>query len=189
MTATTTPAAPEAAPGDGRGRPSAWRYVILVVLVLFAVFWIWALFFASKEAVNRIDDTAWAARAEGICVEARAERMKLIDLRKIEEGDRAMLAERAAIVDRATDIVEQMLDAVVAVPPSDAKGQAIVPDWEADYRMYIGDRREFADELRAGRNQPFSETAVDGIPITEKLATFAGDNRMPTCSPPIDLAA
>ena len=187
MTATATP--PDAAPAANGGRPSPWRYVILVVVVLFAAFWIWALFFASKEAVNKIDDAAWAARAEGICVDAKAERMKLIDMRKIEEDDRAMLAERADIVDRATDIVEQMLNAVVSVPPTDAKGQAIVPDWETDYRRYLEDRRDFADELRAGRNEPFAETAVDGIPISEKLATFAGDNRMPTCSPPIDLAA
>ena len=45
-----------------------------------------------------------------------------------------------------------------------------------------------ADELRAGRNEPFAETAVDGIPISDKLATFAGDNDMPSCAPPIDLA-
>ena len=36
----------------------------------FAVFWIWALFFASKESINRIDDRAWAERAQGICEEA-----------------------------------------------------------------------------------------------------------------------
>jgi hypothetical protein len=185
----TATATPPAAPAEGRTRPSPWRYVLLVVIALFAAFWIWALFFASKTSVNRIEDTAWAARAEQICVAAKAERMQLIDMRKIDEGDRAMLAERGDLVDRATDIVEQMLDAVVAVTPTDAKGQAIVPDWEADYRTYLGDRREFADELRAGRNEPFAETAVDGIPISEKLSTFAGDNRMPTCSPPIDLAA
>ena len=184
----TTTANPPAAPAEERSRRGPWGYLIVAVVVLFAVFWIWALFFASKESVNRIGDTAWAARAEEICVTARAERMELADLRRIDEDDRQMLAERAAIVDRATDIVEQMLDDVVAVPPTDAKGRVIVPDWERDYRAYVEDRREFTAELRAGRNEPFAETAVDGIPISEKLAVFAGDNDMATCSPPIDLA-
>jgi hypothetical protein len=65
-----------------------------------------------------------------------------------------MLAERADIVDRATDIVEQMVDDVVAVAPTDEKGQAIVPDWEADYRTYLQNRRDFAEELRGGENVP-----------------------------------
>ncbi len=186
MTATATP---PTAPADERpSRHSPWRYIISAVVVLFAAFWIWALFFASKEAVNKIGDRAWATRAQGICEAAKAQRLGLADLRHVDGDDRAMLAERADIVDRATDIVARMVDDVTAVTPSDAKGQAIVPDWTRDYRTYIEDRREFADDLRAGKNEPFAETAVDGIPISEKLTVFAGDNRMPDCSPPIDLA-
>ena len=94
-----------------------------------------------------------------------------------------MLAERGDIVDQATDILERMLDDVVAVAPTDDKGRAIVPQWEADYRTYLEDRRAFADGLRPGENEPFTETAVDGIPISEKLDRFAGDNEMPACAP------
>jgi len=99
-----------------------------------------------------------------------------------------MLAERAGIVDEATAIVETMLDDVVAVPPDDGKGRAIVPQWEADYRTYLENRREFTALLRSGENEPFRETAVDGIPISEKLEQFASDNEMPSCAPPRDLA-
>ena len=87
-----------------------------------------------------------------------------------------------------TDIVENMLDDVVEVDPTDDKGAAIVPLWEADYRAYIEDRRTFTANLRDGRNDPFTETAVDGIPISEKLEQFASDNEMPSCAPPQDLA-
>ena len=80
-----------------------------------------------------------------------------------------MMVERGDLVDRATDVVERMLDDVVAVPPTDDKGAAIVPDWEADYRTYLADRRAYADVLRAGRNEAFTETAVDGIPLSDKL--------------------
>jgi hypothetical protein len=185
----TATATPPAAPAEGSPpRRSPWRYVIGTVVVLFAAFWIWALFFASKESVNRIGDRAWAARAQGICEAAKTQRMALADLRHVDENDLAMLAEKGDIVDRATDIVERMIDDVTAVRPSDPKGRAIVPDWTRDYRTYIEDRREFADDLRAGKNEAFAETAVDGIPISEKLTVFAGDNRMPDCAPPVDLA-
>jgi hypothetical protein len=73
------------------------------------------------------------------------------------------------------------------VAPGDEKGRAIVPLWEADYRTYLADRRAYADVLRGGANEPFRETAVDGIPISEKIAAFASDNEMPTCAPPTDL--
>ena len=72
--------------------------------------------------------------------------------------------------------------------PTDDKGLAIVPQWEADYRTYLENRRAFTDALRAGENEPFTEAAVDGIPISEKLEQFAGDNEMPSCAPPRDLA-
>jgi hypothetical protein len=165
-----------------------WRSVIIVAVAGLAAFWIWALFFASKEAVNKIGDRGWASRAESICVVAQDEREGLLDERVVDAENPAMLAERAAIVDRATDIVESMLDDVVAVPPSDDKGMAIVPQWEADYRTYLENRRAFTERLRAGENEPFRETAVDGIPISEKLEQFAGDNEMPSCAPPRDLA-
>jgi hypothetical protein len=106
----------------------------------------------------------------------------------MEEATPEMVRERADIVDAATDIIEQMLDDVVAQPPSDAKGLGLIPLWEADYRTYLGDRRAFSESLReTGDNTPFYETETGGIPISEKLETFAADNHMPSCAPPRDL--
>ena len=50
-----------------------WRTLILIAVVGLAAFWVWALFFASKEAINKIGDEQWAARAESIC-EVRSDR-------------------------------------------------------------------------------------------------------------------
>ena len=77
-----------------------------------------------------------------------------------------------------------MLDEVVAVAPNDDKGADLVPLWEHDYRTHIADRRRFADELREGDNVAFTETAVDRIPLSDKLSVFAADNEMPSCAPP-----
>lgn len=188
MTTTVPPPTPSPHGAPSPSRPtSVWTFVLVPIVAVIGVFWVWALFFASKEAVNKIDDRAWTERAEAICVDADAARAELVDLRQVDEGDAAMLAERGALIDRATDIVERMLDDVVAVSPTDAKGLDIVPRWEDDYRRYVADRRAYSDRLRAGDSGPFTETATDGIPISEKVATFAVDNEMPTCSPPIDL--
>jgi hypothetical protein len=183
MTATANPPATTDAPG----RPSPWRWLVLLVVIGFAAFWIWALFFASKDPVNGIDEPAWTERAQEICEAAEDEREALADFRRVDPDDPAMLVEKAAIVDQATDILERMLDEVVAEQPTGAKGAALVPLWEADYRTYLQDRREHADDLRAGNNRAFAETVVDGIPISDKVAQFAGDNRMPACAPPTDL--
>jgi hypothetical protein len=175
---------------DLEHRPNPWvRLLLLAVVLGFAAFWIWALFFASKEAVNRIDDRAWAERAESICVAATEERNALADLVRVEQATPELVARRADIVHTSTDILERMLDDVVAVEPSDPKGRGIVPLWEDEYRVYLQDRRNYADRLRAsGEYEPFTETPVDGIPISERLTTFAADNEMSTCAPPIDLS-
>lgn len=163
------------------------RLLVVVALVAFVGFWTWALFFAPKGAVNKIGDRAWAERAEEICATATVDRAELADYRQLDGADASMLAARAAIVDEATGIVEGALDDVVSVTPSDEKGQAIVPMWEADYRRYLEDRRVYADRLRNGEDVPFAETEVDGIPISERIESFAGDNEMPACAPPRDL--
>ena len=189
MTDVDTADMPHEAPDQPRtARRTAGRLALVVGLVAFVTFWTWALFFASKEAINRVDDRAWAERAEQICQSANRERLALADFREMSDPTPELVRERAAIVDRATDVVERMLDAVVAEPPSDAKGRALVPLWETDYRTYISDRRAFTEVLRStGENAPFYETEVSGIPISEKLETFAGDNEMPACAPPRDL--
>ncbi len=147
-------------------------------IVLLVVFWIWALFFASKESVNKIEDRAWAERAEEICVSTKAE------LRALDAQTSPDLTVRADLVVESTDLLAAMLDEIVAVTPTDEKGQAIVPDWEADYRMLLQDRYRYADQLRSGQDVPFTETAVSGVPITERIEKFTLDNEMPTCAPP-----
>lgn len=181
---TDAPAAqgpPSYVPGGqpGRWRRSPVRRVLLWgSIALLIVFWVWALFFASKEAVNKVGDTAWAARAEEICVEYD------VELRAIEEQRVADLAGRADLVDESTDLLGRMLDDIVAVLPTDDKGAAIVPDWAAEYRILLQDRYRYADQLRSGQNVAFAETAVSGVPITERIEKFTLDNEMPTCAPP-----
>jgi hypothetical protein len=175
--------------GGGPGwRRTVARVAVLGVIASFAAFWTWALFFASKEAVNRIGDVAWAERAQVVCENWNERRLELADYRQIRDGGADLIRERADIVDRATDMIEAMLAEVTAVRPNDAKGRAIVPLWADEYAVYISDRRRYAEDLRTtGENLPFYETMSE-VPLSERLETFAGDNRMDACAPPRDLS-
>lgn len=154
---------------------------------VFATFWIWALFFASKEGVNRIEDRSWVESAQSICESAADERTALANYTRLDEGGAELIQQRADIVDEATDTLERMLNSLEALPLTGEKGQAIIPLWIDEYRTYLGDRRNYTAQLReSGENLPFYETA-NQIPISERLATFAADNEMPACKPPLDL--
>lgn len=160
----------------------------MVLFAFIGTMWVYALFFASKEVVNEIADRAWTVRAETICKGAATERIALADFRPITDAGADALLERAKIVDLATDTLDRMLLKLEETKPTDAKGQAIIPLWINDYRTYIVDRRAYADQLRLGTNIPFGESIVMGIPLSEKLSTFAADNFMKSCKPPMDLS-
>lgn len=162
--------------------------ILSVVCAAIAAMWVYALGFASKEAVNKIGDEAWTQRADARCLIAKNERLALADYRLLDDVGAGALSGRAALVDRATDTIEAMLNDLRSTMPTDEKGQALIPLWLADYDTYVNDRREYAERLRLGDNAPFSESTTEGLPLSEKIATFAGDNRMKNCAPPIDLS-
>jgi len=161
--------------------------LIASALVIFVIFWTWALFFASKDAINKIEDSEWIERAEAICAEASERREALADFRRIDPNDRAMLTERGDLIDRSTDILEAMLNDVMAGTLTSEKALAIVPQWADEYRTYIGNRRDYASEVRNGSNDVFREAEAGGVPISQRLTVFANDNQMRSCAPPRDL--
>ena len=178
---------PNSGPLELEKRSIIPRLLALVGFSAFGAFWIWALFFASKEGVNRIEDQAWLERAQSICEQAADERTALANYTRLDEGGPELILQRADIVDEATDSLERMVNSLEALPLAGEKGRAIVPMWIDEYRTYLGDRRNYTTQLRAsGENLPFYETA-NKIPISERLATFAADNEMPACKPPLDL--
>ena len=150
--------------------------------------WVYAFGFASKEAMNKIGDIEWTQRAELRCKQAELERIELADYRLITELGTGGLSERANLVDRATNTLVEMLADLSADIPSDEKGRALIPLWITDYNIYVNDRLRYSAQLRTQSNAPFAESTYEGLPLSERIATFAGDNRMPSCSPPIDLS-
>ena len=88
--------------------------------------WIYAFGFASKESVNKIGDQKWTARAEEICKMAEEQRLALVDLRQISDAGVNALTERAAIIDEATDTLDNAVKEISAISPIDEKGKAII---------------------------------------------------------------
>ena len=164
------------------------RGLLTVVIASIIAMWIYGLFFASKQAVNKFDDRLWAEKAQARCLIAEQQRVELADYRIVDDLGADAISDRAMIVDKATDTIESFVNEFRASLPTDAKGIAIVGLWLDDYEIYIADRRSFADDLRNGINLQFSETAIKGLPISEKIATFAADNEMSYCKPPLDLS-
>ena len=164
------------------------RAIVATVIILIIAMWVYALFFASKVSINKFEDRNWAARAQERCLVAREERKSLADYRVVDSLGKDALHERAELIDEATDTIESFVKEFRQTPPIDPKGRELVGLWLDDYEIYIADRREFANNLRLGINEKFSETPIEGLPISEKIATFAADNEMSYCKPPIDLS-
>ena len=165
------------------------RIFITLVCGLIGVMWVYAFVFAPRESFNKIGDTVWQSRAEAFCQVAEDQRFSMEDLTAMDPNDINALKQKADLVDRATDSLEHAINQIARLKPSDAKGQEIVPEWIADYRTYISDRRAFAVALRSAVRRPFfAESEIDGVPVSEKIAKFARENRMKTCQPPYDLS-
>jgi hypothetical protein len=165
------------------------RGFLVTVCVLIAVMWVYAYGFAPRESFNKINDEAWQTRAQAHCKKAEDQRFSIQDLTPIRADDPAALATKAKLVEAATDTLEAAINLIASDRPSDAKGQELVPEWIADYRIYIADRRAFIVALRTATKRPyFAETAVEGVPVSERISKFARENNMKTCQTPYDLS-
>ena len=170
------------------GRRSLQVFLATICLGI-AVFWIWTLFFPpTKQSVAKVDDVAWTIRANEICNQANLERDKLVDLRRIDTVSGDALAERADIIDKATVIVQKMLDDVTAQVPTGVKDADLMNTWKDMYQDWIDGRVEYTAILRTGVNAPFAESMLEGGPVSDYINDFAVANRMNSCSSPMDLA-
>ena len=163
------------------------RLVVILLCLVLAVFWFYAFFIARHSKANAIADKEWTQFAETTCQQAEIKRNKLADFTRIGDSPEE-LAKRADLVEQATDGLRSMLDTLETRSPNNEKGRAIVGLWIDEYRIHLDDRGEYVAELRNGKNVTFAETAVEGVPISERLLTFAQENLMDTCAPPTDVA-
>jgi hypothetical protein len=158
------------------------------ICLIIAAFWVYAFFFASKEGVNVLEDKAWTIRAEEICRNANLERDKLVDLRRINSVEGDALAERADIIDKATVIIQKMLDDVTTEVPTGSDDAKLTEIWRGIYQDWIDGRINYTAKLRTGENAPFAESMREGSPVSDSINDFTTNNRMKSCGAAMDLA-
>ena len=197
-----TPAATE--PGGDTGTGSGrWRRLVRWLAGLFIVasfvFWAWAFSpWARSENPARLDDRDYVQWADQRCAEAQAAIAELPTARQA-----ASRAERADQVDRGTDEVESLVDALrlrAEASLSDSTDSDGPPDtelvgaWLADWDVYVTDRRSHSDRLRtADEDTPDRELRfllvdmTEGSTYTERMDGFSRLNNMDNCQVPGDV--
>lgn len=169
-------------------RRRAVQVFLGAICLAIAVFWVYAFLFASKEGINVLEDKTWTVRAEEICKNANLERDKLVDLRRIDSVAGDALAERADIIDKATAIIQEMLDDVTAQVPIGVEDAKLSSRWQEIYQNWINGRIEYTAKLRTGENAPFAELMLEGSPVSDSINDFTTNNRMTSCGAARDLA-
>jgi len=186
VTATATPN-PQIRPGR------TWVKVLLAVLLaITAWMWVYYFFFATEQGVYQLEDENWRLQAKPICQAAQDERALLADTSEgyIENPTLEQMLQRADIVDQATDIVEQMLNDIVAIPVATENDQIRMQFFEDNYRKILEDRRRYTASLRAGELVAYTETVEGGGPVSNVVTDFTAGvkgNDVPECSPPGEL--
>jgi hypothetical protein len=174
-------------PSDEPRRSRFWRGVLTIAVLGMVAMWVYVLYLAfgpgRAPSPDRLEDPAFATAAQARCREALDVVAELPAAQ-----DTATAAERADVLDEANESFEDMLDDLTElgarIPPGEDR--EIVSEWLADWRIYVDDRRDFADALRTDERSRLLVTAKGGQQITDYINEFAKDNQMPACGSPID---
>jgi hypothetical protein len=178
------------------GTPDGWRWtpvriVLLLVVVALVSMWVYVLYLAfgpgRHPPIDRLDDTAFAAAGEARCARA----LDAVGDLPLADETRTPAA-RADVIDEANGHFAAMLDDLDGLArqvPVAGDQRRRAEAWLADWRIYLGDRQNFADALRS---DPDARMLVSPKPgqsaqITDWIDEFAKANRMASCVTPGDV--
>ena len=171
------------APGERPRR--RWLTALLALVALaIAAMWVYAFVFAPRDGVNPVRDKAWTDAVGARCTAASEQLKPLVFRTKITEDNKAAdLPEFVSRLDKAYAIINGMLNDIEAYPRTSDKAKVLVPQWMADYRLWEKDLKDWIEQLRAGQIVKFGVAVTDtGIPVNERINTFATENRVKSCS-------
>lgn len=166
-----------------RSGRSVWTYLGVSVVLAVVLMWIW-IFSGAPKKVNpdRLDDRAWAERAEETC---RAT-MEGVDARSSTSSGQSP-DQRGDAIDASSDDLEAMLARLADPLPESEADREVVRPWLDDWASLIEDRRTYADAVREDPDARFltSEKFNDGL--DDVIGIFADVNDMPSCGPAGDV--
>ena len=164
------------------------RLAVVLAVASFVGIWGYVLylsFFVGRaDPLDRISDQEWVRTAEASCAPFAAEVERLPFANELESP-----AERARVLDDATDRLEAMVRGLRALnPPRDDADARAVGRWLDDWEEFNRNRRAYAETFRAGGDEPFLVTDRGGYQIDLLIEDFAAKaNDMPSCAPPDDV--
>ncbi|HRW42779.1 MAG TPA: hypothetical protein P5193_14600 [Microthrixaceae bacterium] len=74
-----------------------------------------------------------------------------------------------------------------AVPQDQGRITTGIQQWVEDWNTYIGDRDDYADQLRDDPDTRFTESLKSNRQISRAIDAFAMVNRMDSCAVPGDV--
>lgn len=154
------------------------------IFVLLALFWV-AIFSGAFNHRNpdELYDKGWVAKAGKICTPAAT------TIKNLPNATTAKTpADRSDLLNRGSDALDTMLAELHTVPaPTRASDQTIVNGFLADWKIYIGDRRRYAEALLTNPNARPLITEVHKGWVTDAIDTMANINNIPDCATPQDM--
>jgi hypothetical protein len=187
MIETAVSDAPDLTPAPKRRR---WvRPLLGLVCALIAAMWVYAFIFAPRGGVYFVTDKSWRTSADRICAVTEQQRLALVDITQgyISNPTHEQMTQHADIVDRATNLLDGMINDVEALPLAGADDRERVAIFVKYYRVIISDRRAYTVRLRSFDLEPYRETLVHGSPVTNTVIDFTTGNAIPHCMPPGEL--
>lgn len=170
---------------DGRWGWSLGRVVAAALVVAMFLFWIWAFSpLAPRGHPDELDEPTFSIFAESRCAAA----LQDIADNVAPAFDAQNLDDRAQQITASTDILAEMVaDLARQAPDTATRDGSLVQLWLTDWDIYLGDRYAYADVFRAGRDEPFSVTAINRDQVTAPIDSFANANGMISCASPTDV--
>ena len=175
-------------PDDQRGGARRPLFLLGMAAILALVAgWVYVLFIYDPGLmIDELADRRFPDAAEEICA-AAVDRLE--QLPRAEEADSAF--ERADMVERSNLILRDMVDGLEPHAPTEPENvRDGVAEWIADWRVYIGNRERYVDNLRSDPDARFLESpkGSDTKGITRAIDSFAEVNRMRSCTTPDDVS-
>lgn len=165
---------------DEPSRVGRWLAVSAVVAIV--VMWLYIFSgVASDDPPDTLDGDAFPQQAESLCAAAVAELEALPTA-----GETETATARADVLDAANRVLATMVDDLGALDVADPTDRELVGRWIDDWRTYLADRRDYAEDLRVDASAELLITARAGRQITLTVDRFANVNDMPSCVTPLD---
>jgi hypothetical protein len=159
------------------------RVAIVLILLGIAGLWGYALTRQPKPPPDKLDDAAFAVRAEELCTATANQRDALPQAFQTDDP-----IERAQVVEESNEELAVLLGDLEALVPAAERDQRMLSEWLGDWQTYLGNRRAYAERLRGEGDTRIYVAEKDGRQITVAIDRFAEVNGMGACRTPKDIS-